>query len=619
MKKSKKSEPIKKPSKNLLVNFILIFLIINFFLALLTGFILFKQKIEPSTTYGIISFFIYSILTTGYIYMNKKRLEDISKSKAVYSPIFVLAYIGICAMFIVVVSLINGIFTVDILDFFLLSIFCLFIGGFLFKNIKNLNQEGIMLLYRTQAGVNFIDYVGGNFKKTLGFFKWIIIGTGYVLMAGIIYLISRSVLIYVTNPVLVTKIIKAPPIAPVIPYFPQIFGMQSFFPNFSFVYFIVALAVVAIVHEFSHGIYMKFNNVRIKSTGIVFLGPILGAFVEQNDKDLEKRSKSAQMSILGAGVFANMIFALIFLIIWIGLFYATFVPSGAMFGEYAQGLVATTNVTMIGGIVITNSTPQAIIDKINSSNLSVGLVMTGPKGEQLNMIKIVADNTNYYTTEAVLKQQLTAYKDYLILYLDMPAIRDSIAGTIVSIDSHETNTHTQLINVLKLYRPGDKAVIRTRLGDQVKEYNIVFGKNPLNPSIGMLGVKDPDPQTNIAENAAFFFLFKDQFTDYKISSEILSYFYYMVFWIFLINFLVAFFNMLPASIFDGGRFFYLTVWGILEIFENFCNKILHIDLKINGKEKIAKAFYNWSGYILLFLVVLMMLGWTFGIVFGRFF
>ena len=62
---------------------------------------------------------------------------------------------------------------------------------------------------------------------------------------------GQTLSIYILHPE-ITKIIKAPPIAPLIPYFPKLFGMESFFPPFYFTYFIVALAIVAVVHELSH-------------------------------------------------------------------------------------------------------------------------------------------------------------------------------------------------------------------------------------------------------------------------------------------------------------------------------------------------------------------------------
>ena len=48
---------------------------------------------------------------------------------------------------------------------------------------------------------------------------------------------------------------------------------------------ISALAIVAIPHEFAHGIFARLNNLRVKSSGFALFGPILAAFVEPDEKD----------------------------------------------------------------------------------------------------------------------------------------------------------------------------------------------------------------------------------------------------------------------------------------------------------------------------------------------
>jgi hypothetical protein len=55
-----------------------------------------------------------------------------------------------------------------------------------------------------------------------------------------------------------------------------------------FTYWIVAIALVAIFHEGFHGIFARFYNIKIKSTGFGFLGPFLAFFVEQDDKQMQK-------------------------------------------------------------------------------------------------------------------------------------------------------------------------------------------------------------------------------------------------------------------------------------------------------------------------------------------
>ncbi len=75
---------------------------------------------------------------------------------------------------------------------------------------------------------------------------------------------------YLFNPEIAQVIGGAPPVAPLIPYFPQLFGLSDFFPVFYAAYFVIAILIVMTVHEFSHGIFAKCYGIRIKSTGFVF-------------------------------------------------------------------------------------------------------------------------------------------------------------------------------------------------------------------------------------------------------------------------------------------------------------------------------------------------------------
>ena len=69
------------------------------------------------------------------------------------------------------------------------------------------------------------------------------------------------------------------------------------------------LAIVAIIHEFAHGIFMRKYKIHIKSTGFgffpFFLPVFLAAFVEQDEKSMNKASIFQQKAVLAAGTFAK--------------------------------------------------------------------------------------------------------------------------------------------------------------------------------------------------------------------------------------------------------------------------------------------------------------------------
>jgi membrane-associated protease RseP (regulator of RpoE activity) len=100
-------------------------------------------------------------------------------------------------------------------------------------------------------------------------------------------------------------------------------GLDSAVPVFyvPFWYWIIAIALLMIVHEFAHGVIAERFKIKIKSSGLAFFGiflPILpGAFVEPDEKQLQKKPWWQQIAVLGAGSTSNLLFGALFLVMWI--------------------------------------------------------------------------------------------------------------------------------------------------------------------------------------------------------------------------------------------------------------------------------------------------------------
>jgi len=468
-------------------------------------------------------------------------------------------------------------------DISFLIIFSIFGIIFLYKRKKNLNREmGIFLLYRTQVGVKLIERTSKKYKTLLNSLKYLIISVGYVLMAFIIYTFAKTAYIYVRYP-LITEIFDSPPVFPVIPYFPTLFGVENIFPPFYFTYFVVAFVVVATVHEFAHGIYAKLYKVNIKSTGVVFLGPLLaGAFVEQDDKQMEKAKKSNQLAILAAGVFANVIFMILFFLLWWLLFSVTFVPAGATFDIYSTSVINVSSIEKISNVDVRGDLTE-VIDQAETELT----IMQG--GEEINLSKLTADGNSYYFQAEALGKQLDAGAEQVIVFSDLPAINKQIKGAIIELGGQKIETYENLAEIMPNYKPGDKIRIKTEYENQVLEYEIVLAEDPNTEGRAVIGIgNDLLNSLEIEDRFAFF---KTQFTNYKYESDILYFLYYMVFWVFLLNLAVAIFNMLPLLIFDGGRFFYLTIWGLTK------------------SEKTARKAYKWVGILILASILLLLGTW----------
>ncbi len=482
-----------------------------------------------------------------------------------------------------------------IYDITFLVIFSILVAWFLYKRRDNLKREGIMYLYRTQVGVKFINYIGTRFKKTLKVFSVLSIISGYILMAVMMYLLGKLIYVYLFMPEIV-RAIKIPPLMPLIPYLPEVFKID-FLPSFYFTYWIISIAIIAVFHEFAHGIIAKTNGVRIKTTGFGFLGPFLAAFVEPDEEQMESKTKFQQIAVLSAGTFTNLILAFLFFLLLAAFFAVAFVPAGALFNAYASQPVAINSITDIGGTPITNPTAGNILDLINVNNLEDTLTL-GSNGNSLQFSKITANNETYYMALEPLKNQLEVNQEYVLLYMDTAAIKTGLRGSIIKLDNSKITDRDSLSNALYKYQPGNTIKITTRVKKEILEYDITLIEHPNEPGKPMIGIGYNQPRTGfVSKIADFFNFFREPATDYQPRSniEFMIFIYDLIWWIALINLSVALVNMWPVAIFDGGRMFMLTVWAI------------------TGSEKFAEASFKLITYLILGALLLLMFGWVLAI------
>jgi membrane-associated protease RseP (regulator of RpoE activity) len=471
---------------------------------------------------------------------------------------------------------------VMIYDLILLAIFVIFIGIFLYRKRKNLKKEGLLLLYKTTWGIRFITRVGEKFSKTFSVLSYFVVGLGYLLMGTIVYLFGKIVWIYVLNPEIV-KAIKIPPIMPLVPYLPQVFKLD-FLPPFYFTYWIIIIAIVAIVHEFAHGIFAAHTKVGIKKTGFgffpFFLPVFLAAFVELDEKKMQTKKIFSQMSVLAAGTFANILTAILFFgVMWL-FFVLSFSPAGVTFDSYTYSEVDIETISMVNGIQLENSTYSAILYAVNQTGLN------SIKGETKNYLityEMLTGKTNLF---------LSIDENKLILYDDAPAINANLEGIITQIEGIEVNSREEIGEELLKYSPGDEVTITTIVDDETKENVLILGTHPINENLAYVGIGFTNQEASglMGKIVAGLSLKKPNI-HYEPKFGACMFIYYLLWWLVLVSFSIALVNMLPVGIFDGGRFFYLTI------------------LAITKKEKVAKKAFSIITYLFLLLLFVIMAFW----------
>ncbi|MCF7799153.1 site-2 protease family protein [Candidatus Woesearchaeota archaeon] len=155
-------------------------------------------------------------------------------------------------------------------------------------------QGKIIAMRRTKFGVKFIDKYAAKHKETIKILGYVGIGVGFIGMVYIFIYILGAVVKLFTHPA------GPAALSPVLPGV-NIPGSPLFIP----LWVLIPLFIVIVLHELGHGLVAKAHGLKIKSTGFVFFGPLAGAFVEPDEKKLQKANDVVQYSVFAAGPFAN--------------------------------------------------------------------------------------------------------------------------------------------------------------------------------------------------------------------------------------------------------------------------------------------------------------------------
>ncbi len=459
-------------------------------------------------------------------------------------------------------------------DIFFLVVFSISIILFLYKKKKKLTKDGIMYLYKTQIGVKIIDKIAKKNKKLLKITSYFILVTGYILMILMVLMLAQLTYLFVSTPQ-IARDIKVPPLMPLIPYLPELFNIP-WLPPFYFTYWIIAIAVVAIVHEGAHGVFSRLYDIPVKSTGFGFLGPFLAFFVEPDEKEMEKSKIFPQLSILGAGVFANVLTTIICFLVMILFFHAAYSPSGVLFNSYSYELIDGKDV-----VNITNSS------------------LTINNGQSLTLIKIKANNNYYYVEQSELVRLNQNEIQSIIGFNDFPAINIGLRGAITKINNQKVTNVEDLREELDKYNVGEKVNLTTNFEDKELLFEIELEEDPNQEQKPILGVGVIGAEKKGVGGFVYNLinLFKDPTTEYKpkANPELTLFIYNLFWWMVLINISVALVNMLPMGIFDGGRFFYLSI------------------LAITKKQKLSERIFKFATWIILLIFIILMLYWFVGL------
>ncbi|MGA7861238.1 MAG: site-2 protease family protein [Thermoplasmata archaeon] len=163
---------------------------------------------------------------------------------------------------------------------------------------KSLSLLGPLLMTKTKRGLGLLDRLG-RFKRF-----WSAMGDlGIVLAAAAMVLIVVLLLI---EGVLAFGLGAARAPTP-----SEALGLPGINPFIPLGYGLVAIIIGIVIHELFHGIVARSQNIGVKSVGILWLVIPVGAFVEQDDTQMQAASRRSRDRVGAAGVLANFLIALV--------------------------------------------------------------------------------------------------------------------------------------------------------------------------------------------------------------------------------------------------------------------------------------------------------------------
>jgi len=207
-----------------------------------------------------------------------------------------------------------------------------------------------LLIYRTTRLNKIIERISA-WNPTLWRTFWNIgIVTGVGLMMIAFYFLSNNLSLLLVKPK------QAGAIQPIIP----IPGVGVTFQTFP--YLAVALSILLVSHELSHGIASLADHIPLKSTGLIFAHVVMGGFVEPVEEKLNQARNLSKLRVFAAGSFTNIVLGIFVLFLAF-----TFPTTTAIFYSH-------------GGVTISSISPTL---PAYHSGLSVGDTVTSVNGTKI--------------------------------------------------------------------------------------------------------------------------------------------------------------------------------------------------------------------------------------------
>jgi membrane-associated protease RseP (regulator of RpoE activity) len=284
-------------------------------------------------------------------------------------------------------------YTLSVIVFFAL------LAILIWRDRKNIEFHKLIIMRRTERFRNLLEWIANLSPRF-----WRGIGTLAAIVA-IGAMIYGTYFLFTTARDIVTGLVTKPAVQFILPSPGPTSVSGPGFVLIPFWIWITIIALILIPHEMLHGIVARAEKIRLKSVGLLLLIIFPGAFVEPDEKQLQRAKLATRLRIFAVGSFANFMLALLaFLIVW-GAIWPGVTPEQLTF-----------NITSVNA-----SSPA------EAASLPIGALVTGINGKALR-----ADYFEYITSRPFISDELgklevgkavtfsTAEQDYTITPVALP-------------------------------------------------------------------------------------------------------------------------------------------------------------------------------------------------------
>jgi len=420
----------------------------------------------------------------------------------------------------------------------------------------NISLYGPALLLRTKKGRKFLKKIAGKQRvwRTFGNFGIILCFIVMVIMVILLILQAWTVIGFTPQQ---RQAMPGVEVTLPLPVINPILRIEYIG------YFILAIIIAVVVHEFSHGILTLVGKLKVKSLGLLYFIIPLGAFCEPDEEQLKKAKTIKRMRIYAAGPTANFVVVIITLFLFSFIFMSAVQPA-------ADGLEV---------LEVYKDSPAYEI------GIRKGDIITAINGTDLTSLKSFTEKSIKYIK---LMNETKANETITISYI------------------HNHKLYTKPIKLVDRYK---YSPLETNKG---KGYTGIYSLVGIKENLDIL--KNP-LFTRFPYGLLFFYLLPligylegynpitSPFTESYILTGPLSILPHGLFWgianalywIFWLNLAVALFNVLPMIPLDGGFLFNDAMGSLV--------KRLKKDISEEKKDKIVRKISTIISLLILLSIL----------------